>query len=73
MYEELEKMFYGLIQKLMKQDILDQNKSAVKLMKLDLNGNKCHKKEVKIGIAKSLLMDKLKVSQKFSLRVTGFL
>ena len=57
----------------MKQDILDQNKSAVKLMKLDLNGNKCHKKEVKIGIAKSLLMDKLKVSQKFSLRVTGFL
>ena len=34
-------------------------------MKLDLNGNKCHKKEVKIGIAKSLLMDKLKVKKDF--------
>ena len=41
-------MFYGLIQKFMKQDILDQNKPAVKLMKLDLNGSKCHKKEVKL-------------------------
>ena len=49
---------------LIKQDILDENKSAVKLMKLDLNGNKCHKKEVKIGIAKSLSMDQLKVSEK---------
>ena len=41
-------MFYGLIQNFMKQDILDQNKPAVKLMKLDLNGSKCHKKEVKL-------------------------
>ena len=55
---------------LIKQDILDENKSAVKLMKLDLNGNKCHKKEVKIGIAKSLSMDQLKVSEKLLRRVT---
>ena len=57
---------------LIKQDILDENKSAVKLMKLDLNGNKCHKKEVKIGIAKSLSMDQLNVSEKLLGRVTGF-
>ena len=57
---------------LIKQDILDENKSAVKLMKLDLNGNKCHKKEVKISIAKSLSMDQLKVSEKLLRRVTGF-
>ena len=57
---------------LIKQDILDEKKSAVKLMKLDLNGNKCHKKEVKIGIAKSLSMDQLKVSEKLLRRVTGF-
>ena len=49
---------------LIKQDILDEKKSAVKLMKLDLNGNKCHKKGVKNGIAKSLSMDQLKVSEK---------
>ena len=57
---------------LIKQDILDEKKSAVKLMKLDLNGNKCHKKEVKIGIAKSLSMDQLKVGEKLLRRVTGF-
>ena len=58
---------------LIKQDILDENKLAVKLMKLDLNGNKCHhKKEVKIGIAKSLSMDQLKVSEKLLRRVTRF-
>ena len=57
---------------LIKQDILDEKKSAVKLMKLDLNGNKCHKKEGKIGIAKSLSMDQLKVGEKLLRRVTGF-
>ena len=57
---------------LIKRDILHENKSAVKLMKLDLNGNKCHKKEVKIGIAKSLSMGQLKVSEKLLRRVTGF-
>ena len=61
-----------LCKSLIKQDILHENKSVVKLMKLDLNGNKCHKKEVKIGIAKSLSMDQLKVSEKLLRRVTGF-
>ena len=51
MYRELEKMLYGLMQKFIKRDILDANKSMTELMKLDLNNKKCHKKEVKIGLA----------------------
>ena len=44
-------MMYGFMLKFIKQDILDLNNPVPKLMKLDLNSNKCHKKEVKIDIA----------------------
>lgn len=47
-----------------KRDILGTIKSLTKLMKLDLNNNKYHKMEVKIGIANSLPLVKLRVSER---------
>ena len=55
MYRKLEKM-YGLMQKSIKRDISDSNKSMTELMKHDLNNKKCHKKEVKIGFSNMIIV-----------------
>ena len=68
MYQELDEM-YGLVQKMIKQDILDANNSVTKLMKHDLNSNRCHEREMKIGIATSSLLGKLKISEGHKLNV----
>ena len=57
-------MLYSVMKTFVKRDILDAIKLLTKLTKLDLNNNKYHKMEVKIGIANSLPLVKLRVSER---------
>ena len=50
LYQELEKIVYSLLEKFIKPEVLAVNKSVFKMMKLDLNANRVHYKNVKIGI-----------------------
>ena len=50
------------MQKFIKREVLLEATSVQKLMKIDLNRKKCHYKEVKIGIATSSMLEKVKVS-----------
>ena len=52
----------NLMQKFIKREVLLEATSVQKLMKIDLNRKKCHYKEVKIGIATSSMLEKVKVS-----------
>ena len=47
--QELGKIIYSLLEKLIKPELLAVNKSVFKMMKLDLNANRLHYKNVKIG------------------------
>ena len=47
--QELGKIIYSLLEKLIKPELLAVNKSVFKMMKLDLNANRLHCKNVKIG------------------------
>ena len=47
--QELGKIIYSLLEKLIKPELLAVNKSVFKMMKLDLNANRLHDKNVKIG------------------------
>ena len=51
LYQELEKIVYSLLEKFIKPEVLAVNKSVFKMMKLDLNANRVHYKNVKIGLA----------------------
>ena len=61
LYQPLEVIMRNLKQKLIKREVLLEATSVQKLMKIDLN-EKCHYKEVKIGIATSSMLEKVKVS-----------
>ena len=62
-YQELEKIMRLLMQNFIKMDILTEAKSTFKLMRIDLQQSKCDGREVKIGIATSLLLAKIKVGE----------
>ena len=62
-YQELEKIIYSHMEKFIKPESLAVNKSVFKMMKLDLNANRLHYKNVKIGIATTSLLSKLKASE----------
>ena len=47
--QELGKIIYSLLEKLIKPELLAVNKSVFKMMKLDLNANRLRDKNVKIG------------------------
>ena len=55
LYQELEKIIYSLLEKFIKPEVLAVNKSVFKMMKLDLNANRVHYKNVKIGIVTTSL------------------
>ena len=63
LYQELEKIMYSLLKKFIKPEVLAENKSVFKMMKLDLNANRVHYKNVKISIATTSLLNKLKTSE----------
>ena len=63
LYRELEKIIYSLLQKFIKPEVLAVYKSVFKMMKRDLNANRVHYKNVKIGIAATSLLNKLKASE----------
>ena len=63
LYQELEKIIYSLLEKLIKWEVLAVNKSVFKMMKLDLNTNRVQYKNVKIGIVTTSLLNKLKASE----------
>ena len=50
------------MQNFIKADILTEAKWTFKLMKIDVQQSKCNGREVKIGIATSLLLAKIKVT-----------
>ena len=68
-YQELEKIIYSLLEMFIKPEVVAVNKSVFKMMKLGLNANRVHYKNVKIGIATTSLLNKLKQMrvQKFNL------
>ena len=51
------------MEKFIKPESLAVNKSVFKMMKLDLNANRLHYKNVKIGIVTTSLLSKLKASE----------
>ena len=61
LYQELEKVMRLLMQNFVKKDILTEAKSTFKLMKIDLQQSKCNERGIKIGIATSSLLAKIKV------------
>ena len=63
LYQELEKVMRLLMQNFIKMDILTEATSTFKLMKIDLQQSNCNGREVKIKIATSLLLAKIKVSE----------
>ena len=63
LYQELEKIIYSLLEKFIKPEVLAVNKSVFKMMKPDLNANRVHYRNVKIGIAATSLLNKLKASE----------
>ena len=52
-----------LMQNFIKTDILTEAKSTITLMKVDLQQSKCNGRDVKIDIATSSLLAKIKVSE----------
>ena len=70
LYQELEKIVYSLLEKFIKPEVLAVNKSVFKMMKLDLNANRMHYKNVKIGIATTSLLNKLKASEGAKIQFT---
>ena len=62
LYQQLEVILRNLIQKFIKREVLLEATFVQKLMKIDLNEKKCHYKEVKIGIATSSMLEKVRVS-----------
>ena len=56
-------MIYSLLEKFIKPKVLAVNKYVFKMMKLDLNANRMHYKNVKIGIATTSLLNKLKANE----------
>ena len=63
LYQELEKIIYSLLEKFIQPEVLALNKSVFKMMKLDLNANRVHYKNVKISIATTSLLNKLKARE----------
>ena len=56
LYQLLEKIIHSLLEKFVKQEVLAVNKSVFKIMELDLNVNRAHYKNVKIGITATSLI-----------------
>ena len=56
LYQLLEKIIHSLLEKFVKQEVLAVNKSVFKIMELDLNVNRVHYKNVKIGITTTSLI-----------------
>ena len=63
LYQELEKIIYSHLEKFIKPESLAVSKSVFKMMILDLNANRLHYKNVKIGIATTSLLSKLKARE----------
>ena len=63
-------MIYSLLEKFIKPKVLAVNKYVFKMMKLDLNANRMHYKNVKIGIATTSLLNKLKASEGAKIQFT---
>ena len=63
LYQELEKIINSLLEKFIKPELLAVNKSTFKMMELDMNANRVHYKNVKIGIATTSSLNKLKASE----------
>ena len=63
LYQELEKIIYSHLEKFIKPESLEVSKSVFKMMILDLNANRLHYKNVKIGIATTSLLSKLKARE----------
>ena len=59
LYQELEKIVYSLLEKFIKPEVLAVNKSVFKMMKLDLNANRVHYKNVKIGIGTNIITQQI--------------
>ena len=63
LYQELKKIIYSLLEMFIKPAVLAVNKSVFKMMKFDLKVNRVHCKNVKIGIATTSLLNKLKACE----------
>ena len=64
-------MIYSLLEKFIKPKVLAVNKSVFKMMKLSLNANRVHYKNVKIGIVTTTsLLNKLKASEGAKIQFT---
>ena len=63
-------MIYSLLEKFIKPKVLAVNKSVFKMMKLNLNANRVHYKNVKIGIVTTSLLNKLKASEGAKIQFT---
>ena len=54
---------YSLLEKFIKSEVPAVNKSVFKMMKLDMNANRVHYNNVKIGTATTSLLNKLKANE----------
>ena len=59
LYQELEKIIYSLLEKFFKPEVLSVSKRVFKIMKLDLNANRVHYKNVKIGIGTNIITQQI--------------
>ena len=59
LYQEFEKITYSLLKKFIKSEVLAVNKFVFKMMKLDLNANTVHYKNVKIRHCYSIITQQI--------------